>query len=62
MLDTTDEAAARAEERLWSEEIAWLSTTHPDGQPQSVSVWFLCKGKGSSSTLDPAPGSCGTSK
>ena len=41
MLDTTSAAGARAEERLRSEEIAWLTTVRPDGQPQSVPVWFL---------------------
>ena len=38
MLDTTGEVGSRAEERLRSEEIAWLTTVRPDGQPQSVPV------------------------
>ncbi|HKH10119.1 MAG TPA: TIGR03667 family PPOX class F420-dependent oxidoreductase [Rubrobacter sp.] len=46
MLDTTSEAGARAEARLQSEEIAWLATVRPDGQPQSVPVWFLWDGEG----------------
>ena len=46
MLDTTGEAGSRAEERLRSEEIAWLTTVRPDGQPQSVPVWFLWDGEG----------------
>jgi PPOX class probable F420-dependent enzyme len=46
MLDTTSEAGARAEERLRSEEIAWLTTVRPDGQPQSVPMWFLWDGEG----------------
>ncbi len=41
MLDTTTEAGGRAERRLREEEIAWLTTVRPDGQPQSVPVWFL---------------------
>jgi PPOX class probable F420-dependent enzyme len=40
MLDTTSEAGSRAEERLRNEEIAWLTTVRPDGQPRSVPVWF----------------------
>jgi PPOX class probable F420-dependent enzyme len=46
MLDTTSEAGARTEERLRNEEIAWLTTVRPDGQPQSVPVWFLWEGEG----------------
>ena len=46
MLDTASEDGARAEERLHNEEIAWLSTVRPDGQPQSVPVWFLWDGEG----------------
>ena len=46
MLDTTSEAGARAEERLRNEEIAWLTTVRPNGQPQSVPVRFLCDGEG----------------
>ena len=45
MLDTTSEAGVRAEERPRSEKIAWLATVRPDGQPQSVPVWFLWDGK-----------------
>ena len=46
MLDTTSEAGACTEERLRNEEIAWLITVRPDGQPQSVPVWFLWDGEG----------------
>lgn len=46
MLDTTTEAGARAAGRLREEEIAWLTTVRPDGQPQSVPVWFLWDGEG----------------
>ena len=45
MLDTSTEAGARAEERLRGEEIAWMTTVRPDGQPQSVPVWFLWDGE-----------------
>jgi len=45
MLDTTNEAGARAEERSRREEVAWLTTGRPDGQPQSVPVWFLWDGE-----------------
>ena len=43
MPDTTTDA--RAEERLRSEEVAWMTTVRPDGQPQSVPVWFLWDGE-----------------
>ncbi len=46
MLDATSDAGARAEGRLRGEEIAWLTTVRPDGQPQSVPVWFLWDGEG----------------
>jgi PPOX class probable F420-dependent enzyme len=45
VLDTTSEAGARAEERLRRQEIAWLTTVRPDGQPQSVPVWFIWDGE-----------------
>ena len=45
MLDTTSEAGARAEARLREEMIIWLTTVRPDGQPQSVPVWFLWEGE-----------------
>jgi len=45
MLDVTTEAGARADGRLREEEIAWLTTVRPDGQPQSVPVWFLWDGE-----------------
>lgn len=44
MLDTTTEAGARAERRLREEEVAWLTTVRPDGQPQSVPVWSYWDG------------------
>jgi PPOX class probable F420-dependent enzyme len=45
VLDTTTEAGGRAERRLREEEIAWMTTVRPDGQPQSVPVWFLWEGE-----------------
>lgn len=45
MFDTTTEAGGRAERRLGEEEIAWLTTVRPDGQPQSVPVWFWWDGE-----------------
>jgi PPOX class probable F420-dependent enzyme len=40
-LDPTTETGAKALDRLRSEEIGWLTTVTPDGQPQSSPVWFL---------------------
>src|SRR3712207_8123899 len=45
MLDAEGGAGARAEDRLRGEEVAWLTTVRPDGQPQSVPVWFLWDGE-----------------
>ena len=39
MLDAT------TERRLREEEVAWLTTVRPDGQPQSVPIWFLWDGE-----------------
>jgi PPOX class probable F420-dependent enzyme len=33
----------RAEDRLRSNLIAWLTTVRPDGQPVSVPVWFVLR-------------------
>ena len=44
MLDVTTESGARADRRLRSEEVIWLTTVRADGQPQSVPVWFLWDG------------------
>lgn len=46
MLDASTEAGARAGRRLREEEVSWLTTVRPDGQPQSVPVWFLWDGEG----------------
>jgi PPOX class probable F420-dependent enzyme len=39
--DVTVEVGGRALERLRTELIAWLTTVTPDGQPQSMPIWFL---------------------
>lgn len=41
--DPSTEGGARALARLRSETelIGWLTTTNPDGQPQSSPIWFL---------------------
>ena len=41
MLDLSEEASAALEERLRTENIAWITTVTADGQPQSSPVWFL---------------------
>lgn len=43
MLDATTEAGA--ELRLREEEVAGLTTVRPDGQLQSVPIWFLWDGE-----------------
>lgn len=35
---------AHAEERLRTDEIAWLGTVRPDGRPHLVPIWFLWEG------------------
>ena len=45
MLDPSKPAHARAEQRLRSEQIAWLTTVRADGQAQSSPVWFLWDGQ-----------------
>jgi PPOX class probable F420-dependent enzyme len=44
VLDPSKPAHARAEQRLASEPIAWLTTVRADGQAQSSPVWFLWDG------------------
>lgn len=41
MLDLDSPAGAKADRRLRSEQILWLTTVRADGQPQSSPVWFL---------------------
>jgi PPOX class probable F420-dependent enzyme len=45
VLDPSRPAHARAEERLRSEQVAWLTTVRADGQAQSSPVWFLWDGE-----------------
>ena len=45
MLDPSKPAQVRAEQRLRSEKIAWLTTVRADGQAQSSPVWFLWDGE-----------------
>jgi PPOX class probable F420-dependent enzyme len=40
-LDPATELGARALARLETELMGWLTTTNPDGQPQSSAIWFL---------------------
>jgi PPOX class probable F420-dependent enzyme len=41
ILDPTNPAHAHALERLRADRIAWLTTVTPDGQPQTMPIWFL---------------------
>ena len=45
MVDTNTNAGKLAEERLRHDEIVWLTTVSPKGQPQSVPVWFYWDGE-----------------
>jgi general stress protein 26 len=45
LLDPSKPAHVRAEQRLRSETIAWLTTVRADGQAQSSPVWFLWDGE-----------------
>ena len=45
MVDTNTTAGKLAEQRLREDEIIWLTTVSPNGQPQSVPVWFLWDGE-----------------
>lgn len=44
LFDTSTPTGARADERLHSDEIAWLTTIGRDGIPRSSPVWFLWDG------------------
>ncbi len=41
IFDLANPAHARVLERLATDRIAWLTTVTPDGQPETVPVWFL---------------------
>ena len=45
MLDLDSPAGARADRRLRTEQILWLTTVRADGQPQSSPVWFVWDGE-----------------
>lgn len=45
MLDTSTEFGKRAERRLKSEPVIWLTTVRKDNVPQPVPVWFLWEGE-----------------
>ncbi len=44
ILDLSVPAHVRADARLRSERIGWLTTVKPGGQPQTSPVWFLWDG------------------
>jgi PPOX class probable F420-dependent enzyme len=44
VLDPSNQAHAKAAERLRAEPVAWLTTVRADGQAQSTPVWFLWDG------------------
>ena len=41
MIDPDDPRGAHALERLERDLIGWLTSVNPDGQPQTMPVWFL---------------------
>jgi PPOX class probable F420-dependent enzyme len=45
VLDLDSPAAARADRRLRTEQILWLTTVRADGQPQASPVWFVWDGE-----------------
>jgi PPOX class probable F420-dependent enzyme len=45
VLDLDPSAGARADRRLRSEQVLWLTTVRADGQPQASPVWFLWDGE-----------------
>jgi PPOX class probable F420-dependent enzyme len=45
VLDLDSPAGARADRRLRTEQILWLTTVRADGQPQSSPVWFVWDGE-----------------
>ena len=47
MIDTSTEFGQRAERRLQSEKVCWLTTVTPAGQPKSIPIWFLWQEDGS---------------
>jgi PPOX class probable F420-dependent enzyme len=45
MVDSNSRSGKQAEQKLRAEEIIWLTTVSPNGQPESVPVWFLWDGE-----------------
>jgi PPOX class probable F420-dependent enzyme len=45
IIDPGTEKGARADARLRAEEVAWLITVSPDGQPVPTPVWFWWNGE-----------------
>ena len=45
MTDPTKPKDAHAEERLRTDQIAWIGTVRPDGRPHLVPIWFLWEGE-----------------
>ena len=45
MLDLSDRRQAHADQRLRTDQIAWLGTVRPDGRPHLVPIWFLWDGE-----------------
>jgi PPOX class probable F420-dependent enzyme len=41
MIDAGTRSGAHALERLKDERIAWLTTVTPEGQPQTLPIWFI---------------------
>jgi PPOX class probable F420-dependent enzyme len=41
MIDGSTREGAHALERLATEPIAWLTTVTPEGQPQTLPIWFV---------------------
>ena len=44
IFDSGSDRDRRALERLETERIAWLTTVTPEGQPQTLPIWFLWDG------------------
>jgi len=45
MVDSNSRSGKQAEQKLRAEEIIWLTTVSPNGQPESVPVWFYWDGE-----------------
>jgi PPOX class probable F420-dependent enzyme len=45
VIDPTTEKGARADARLRAEDVAWLITVSPEGQPVPTPVWFWWDGQ-----------------